>query len=131
MSFDLIDLKIYSPVELILDESVKELTFQGKEGFLTILSNHIDYVSSFETNVMNFIDANGEKRFIALTNGILVKYANKVRLTAYKAILGNSLEELKEKIDEISNNDNNIEREINKNLKQLEYYMLNNLTELK
>lgn len=131
MSYNLIDLKIYSPIELFLDESVKRLTFQGKEGFLTILPNHIDYVSSFETNVMNFIDENNNKKFIALTNGVLIKYADKVRLMAYKAILGDSLKELREKIDIISDNENNIEKEINKNLKQLEYYMLNNLTELK
>ncbi|MDD2839529.1 MAG: F0F1 ATP synthase subunit epsilon [Rickettsiales bacterium] len=131
MTYNLIDLKIYSPIEMFLDESIKRLTFQGKEGFLTILPNHIDYISSFDTNVMNFIDMNNNKKFIALTNGILVKYADKVRLTAYKAILGNTLGELREKINQISENENNIEKEINKNLKQLEYYMLNNLTELK
>ncbi len=131
MTYNLIDLKIYSPIEMFFDDNIKRLTFQGKEGFLTILPNHIDYVSSFDTNIMNIVDANNNKKFIALSNGILVKYADKVRLSTYKAILGNSLEELKTKINIISENEGNIEREINKNLKQLEYYMLNNLTKLK
>ncbi|HSQ98226.1 MAG TPA: F0F1 ATP synthase subunit epsilon [Rickettsiales bacterium] len=131
MTFNLIDLKIYSPIEMFFDENIKKLTFQGKEGILTILPNHIDYVSSFDTNVINVVDKDNKEKFIALSNGILTKYADKIRLTAYKVIVGNNLNELKEKIKEISKNEGELEKEINKNLKQLEYYMLNNLTELK
>ncbi len=126
-----IDLKIYSPIEILLDEEVQKLTFQGKEGYLTILPNHIDYVSSFESNIMSYIDRHNNQRFIALNNGILVKYSNKVRLTAYKAIIGNSLKDLKTKINEVVEKENDIEKEINKNLKQLEYYMFNNLVNMK
>lgn len=127
----IIDLKIYSPIEMFLDEDVKKLTFKGKEGYLTILPNHIDYVSSFETNVMTFIDKNDNEKYIALNNGILVKYSNKVRLTAYKVLIGNSIKELREKINQATELENDIEKEINKNLKQLEYYMFNNLVNLK
>lgn len=128
---NMIDLKIYSPIEILLDEEVKKLTFQGKEGYLTILPNHIDYVSSFESNIMSYIDRDNNQRFIALNNGILVKYSNKVRLTAYKAIIGNSLKDLKAKINEVVEKEDDIEKEINKNLKQLEYYMFNNLVNMK
>lgn len=131
MTFSLIDLKIYSPTEMFFDENIKKLTFQGKEGVLTILPNHIDYVSSFSTNVVNVVDKNDKEIFIALSNGVLVKYADKLRLTAYKVIIGNDLKELRDKIKEVSKNEGELEKEINKNLKQLEYYMLNNLTELK
>ena len=41
------------------------------------------------------------------------------------------MEQLKIKTKELSEKEENIEKEINKNLKQLEYYMLNNLTELR
>ncbi len=126
-----IDLKIYSPIEILLDEEVQKLTFQGKEGYVTILPNHIDYVSSFESNIMSYIDRDNNQRFIVLNNGILVKYSNKVRLTAYKAIIGNSLKDLKTKINEVVEKENDIEKEINKNLKQLEYYMFNNLVNMK
>ncbi len=129
--FRTIDLKIYSPIEIILDEEVKQLTFEGKEGYLTILPNHIDYVSSFDTNIMYYIKNNGDKKFIALNNGILLKYSNKVRLTAYKAILGDNIKDLKNKINQAIDIEDNIEKEINKNLKQLEYYMFNNLINIK
>ena len=129
--FKTIDLKIYSPTEMLLDEEVRRLTFNGKEGLLTILPNHIDYVSSFTTNIMSYIDKSNNKKFIALNNGILLKYSNKVRLTAYKAIIGDSLEDLKEKIDKTIDVESNIQKEINKNLKQLEYYMFNNLINMK
>jgi len=128
---ELIDLKIYSPIEMLLDEEVKKFTFQGKEGYVTILPNHIDYVSSFETNIMNYINRDGNRKFVALNNGVLVKYSNKVRLTAYKAIIGDDLDDLKAKINEVVEEEDNIEKEINKNLKQLEYYMFNNLINLK
>lgn len=126
-----IDLKIYSPIEMLMDEEVNQLTFEGKEGYLTILPNHIDYVSSFDTNVMSYIDTKNNKKFVALNNGILVKYSNKVRLTAYKIIFGDSIKELKEKINAMVKSEDNVEKEINKNLKQLEYYMFNNLVNIK
>lgn len=129
--FEVLDLKIYLPTEIFLDNDVKKLTFKGKEGYLTILPNHIDYVSSFNTNIMTFIDSNNKEGFIALNNGILVKYSNKLRITAYKAIFGSSLEDLKKKIYDNAELENDIEKEINKNLKQLEYYMYNNLVNIK
>ena len=128
---NVIDLKIYSPIEMLLDEEVKKLIFQGKEGYVTILPNHIDYVSSFESNIMSYVDKNDNQKFIALNSGILVKYSNKVRLTAYKAIIGDSLKDLKTKVNEITEKEDDIEKEINKNLKQLEYYMFNNLVNMK
>ncbi len=129
--FKTIDLKIYSPIEILLDQEVKQLTFEGKEGYLTILPNHIDYVSSFDTNIMSYIDIKNNKKYIALNNGILVKYSNKVRLTAYKAVFGDTIKELKQNININTENEDNIEKEINKNLKQLEYYMFNNLINIK
>lgn len=126
-----LDLKIYLPTEIFFDKDIKKLTFKGKEGYLTILPNHIDYVSSFETNIITFIDTDGKEGFIALNNGTLVKYSNKLRLTAYKAIFGESLEDLKKKIYENAELEDDIEKEINKNLKQLEYFIYNNLIEMK
>jgi F-type H+-transporting ATPase subunit epsilon len=126
-----LDLKIYSPTSIILDESIRRLTFQGKEGYLTILPNHIDYISSFESNIMTYISMDNEKKFIALNSGILVKYADKIRITAYKAIVGDSISDLKLQLKNISEIENNVEKEINKNLKQLEYYMFNNLVNMK
>ena len=131
MAYKLIELKIYSPTEILFEDNVKKINFQGKEGFLTILPNHIDYVSSFDTTIINLIDENNKEFFLALGNGVLVKYADRVRITAYKGIIAESLEKLDLKMHELNEREGDIEKEINKNLKQLEYYMLNNLVELK
>ena len=125
------ELKIYSPTDILFEDNVKKINFQGKEGFLTILPNHIDYVSSFDTTIINLIDENNKEFFLALGNGVLVKYADRVRITAYKGIIAESLVKLDLKMHELNEREGDIEKEINKNLKQLEYYMLNNLVELK
>ena len=131
MTYKLIELKIYSPTEILFEGNIKKINFQGKEGFLTILPNHIDYVSSFDTTIINLIDENNKEFFLALGNGVLVKYADRVRITSYKGIMAESLEKLDLKMKELNEKEGEIEKEINKNLKQLEYYMLNNLVELK
>ena len=125
--FNLLDLKIYLPTEIFLDKSIKKLTFKGKEGYITILPNHVDYVSSFNTNIMTFVDADGKEGFLALNDGIFVKYSNRLIVTAYKAIFGDSLEDLKNKIYKNAELENDLEKEINKNLKQLEYYIYNEI----
>ncbi len=126
-----LDLKIHLPTEIFLEKDVEKLNFKGKESYLTILQNHIDYISSFDTNILNFVDTDGKEGFIALTNGILVKYSNKIKITAYKAIFGESIEDLKKQFHKITDHESDLEKEITKNLKELEYYIYSNLFNVK
>ena len=130
MSYKKIELKIYSPTEILLDTDVKKIKFQGKEGNLTILPNHADYVSSFDSTIIELLDENNKKIFLALSTGVLVKYANRVRITAFKGLSAETISKLNEKMMELNEKEENVEKEINKSLKQLEYYMFNNLTKL-
>ena len=44
MTVNILDLKVYTPTKLILDEDVKKLKLKGREGNITFLPNHIDYI---------------------------------------------------------------------------------------
>jgi alternate F1F0 ATPase F1 subunit epsilon len=129
--FKTLDLKVYLPTEILLDVNIKKITFKGKSGYITILPNHLDYISSFDNNVMKYIDENNKERFIASNSGILIKYADKIKIITYKAIMGSTLEKLNQKILETSEEENELEKESNAISKQLEYFLLNNLASMK
>jgi hypothetical protein len=50
----ILNLRIYTPNQLFLEEVITKISVYGKEGFYTILPNHIDYISSFDDGVLVF-----------------------------------------------------------------------------
>lgn len=122
-----INLKIYTTTELILDENVSKINFRGKEGWVTLLPKHADYISSFDVNIMSYVDKNNEKKYVALHKGSLIKCKENVKITTLKAIKGNSEDDLKNKIKEIIEKEEETEKQIDINLKKLEYFIFENL----
>lgn len=131
MTVNILDLKVYTPTKLILDEDVKKLKLKGREGNITFLPNHIDYISSFNSNIITYINEYDIKKYIMVDDGILIKYSNRIRITTNKAVVGNSIEEVKNKMNNITSENEEIKGEITQNLEQLEYYLFNDLVKLK
>jgi alternate F1F0 ATPase F1 subunit epsilon len=123
------NLKIYSPSDIILDMEVKKVFIETLEGQLTILPHFADYVGSFGSNVMTFVDSDDKRKYVALNSGIFVKYVDTMCVTAYSAVVGDTLEYLKEKLQQSTVNEIN-DKEINRHLGKLNEYLFNNLKEL-
>ena len=80
MTVNILDLKVYTPTKLILDEDVKKLKLKGREGNITFLPNHIDYISSFNSNIITYINEYDIKKYIMVDDGILIKYSNNIQI---------------------------------------------------
>jgi len=130
---DKIDLKVFLPACVLLELSVKKLTFRdGDVGdILTILPHHVDYVSSFSTNIITYVSLNDEVGHVVLENGVLVKCAHAVKIVAYRAIIENNLCDVEKQAHELRSSESDIEKEIKNSIRQLEYYMFNHLVNIK
>ena len=54
----ILNLRIYTPNKLFVDETIKKITVYGNEGCFTILPKHLDYVSSFDDCMLYFTKTN-------------------------------------------------------------------------
>jgi len=121
-----LNLKIFSPYQIIIDKQVKKISFEDKFGVLTIFPKHQDYISSFQTHLLSYVDMNNKRNFIILSDGILVKSGRDVKFSVYSAVVGEDLKDLKEKVGGLHKRELNIktdkEHRIEENLKDLEKY---------
>jgi alternate F1F0 ATPase F1 subunit epsilon len=127
----IVNLEVYSLTEKLLSVDIKKLTFKGKEGYVTILPNHIDYVSSFDSNILSYVDEKDEEKFVALNKGIFTKNKNKIKVTTYHAFIGDNIQSLNEKVKNSLTENENFEKIVNTSSKQLEFFLFNNLIGMK
>lgn len=92
----ILNLRIYTPDKLFIDETITKITVYGKEGCFTILPKHIDYISSFDDCILYFEKENKDIVFVGVNQGVLVKSGREIQISTFNAINGgSSLDELK------------------------------------
>lgn len=92
----ILNLRIYTPDKLFIDETITKITVYGKEGCFTILPKHIDYISSFDDCILYFEKENKDIVFVGVNQGILVKSGREIQISTFNAVNGgSSLDELK------------------------------------
>lgn len=79
----ILNLRIYTPEKLIVDEVIKKVSLDGQEGNYTILPNHIDYLSSFSDSIINFVKDNDEKVYLRLNQGVIVKCGREIQISTF------------------------------------------------
>lgn len=124
----ILNLRIYTPSQIFLEEVVKKVSVYGKEGLYTIFPNHQDYVSSFEDGMLYFDKQNGERVYIGINQGILTKCGREVQISTFNSIYGgNSVEQLKENVEKAiaeSMEEAEIDKKLKTSLRQIELELL-------
>ncbi|MDR3289799.1 MAG: hypothetical protein LBT02_00760 [Rickettsiales bacterium] len=123
-------LEIYIPNEIVIKTEIKKLSIKLKEGLMTFLPKHADYIATFDKNIMHYIGGDDKKNFVALNIGLFVKYGNKICITTYLAVDGETLDEVNKKLKLLSQKIGE-EKKNNENLKQLDVFLYNNIRDLK
>lgn len=92
------NLRIFLPTKILLDQEVTRIVAEAEDGSFGILPKHIDFVAALAPGILSFEGRDGEV-FLAIDEGILVKCASSVMVSTRKAVLGKSLGELKETVE--------------------------------
>jgi F-type H+-transporting ATPase subunit epsilon len=97
---NILNLRIYTPQKLFLEEKIVKMHIFEKENNYTILPRHIDYLTSFNRSTADFEKLDGEKVYLWLNQGILVKCGREIQISVFSAINGgNSRPNLKKEIE--------------------------------
>lgn len=114
-------LQIVTPDKLFMDEEVEALTVRTTEGELTILKDHIDFVSNLKIHVAG-IKQNGKTKTAAIAGGIVQNDKGKTTVIAMAAEWSEDIDiERAKKAKEDSEHKMNLYKEDEHQLKLVEY----------
>jgi len=97
----MINLKILLPDKTFLKREVKKITAEAENGWFCLLSKHVDFTTSLTPGILMLTTPEGKDILLAIDEGILVKYGEKVIISTRNAIEGEDLGELKDRVEEI------------------------------
>ncbi len=94
-------LKVLVPTEVLLERQVASLTAEGQNGSFCLRPRHIDYVAPLVSGLLYFVEEqDGAEGFVAIDQGVLVKYGSQVTVSVRNAVFGPRLEDLLNIVDE-------------------------------
>jgi F-type H+-transporting ATPase subunit epsilon len=97
----MIDLKILLPGKTFLKREVKKITAEAENGWFCLLPKHVDFTTSLTPGILLLTTPEEKDVFLAIDEGILVKYGKEVVISTRNAIEGEDLGELKNRVEEI------------------------------
>lgn len=112
-------IKLTLPYETILEKEVDKITAPGVEGSFQVLPKHIDVVWTLQPGIL-ILSLDDEDEYFAIDKGVLVKEDDIVYISSFKAIKGDSLENLNKAISENFKNLDEREKKAQKVLVKLE-----------
>ena len=86
-----IRLRIVTPIRLVLDEEVDEVTASGPLGEFTVLPNHITFLTLLEIGELSYKQG-AERSFLALSGGYAEVLENVMTVLADGAEFGNEID---------------------------------------
>lgn len=92
-------LKLLLPNQILIDEPAQKVIAQGQNGSFCLKPRHVDFVSALAPGILQFVDGDGREAFVAVDEGILVKCADEVMISAYNAVRGEDLATLKDTVE--------------------------------
>lgn len=92
-------LRIVTPTGVHLDVPATRLVAEAPNGAFGILPRHVDFVSELTAGILVYETPEGAERFVGLNTGTLVKCDHEVTIATRAAIDGETLGELKERVE--------------------------------
>jgi len=93
-----IHFKLLVPAELRLDNHIVHLRIEALDGSRVLLPRHQDFFTALPTGIVSYRTNDDKEHFIAIDQGLLVKCAEQVTLTAHHAILSDTLKDLRTQV---------------------------------
>jgi F-type H+-transporting ATPase subunit epsilon len=113
-------LKVILPTRTLVDEAMSKVVAEAVNGSFGLLPRHVGFVSALVPGILIYSGADGEERFLAVDEGVLVKAADEVRVSTFNAVAGRDLKRLRQTVDETFLSLDDHEREARSALARLE-----------
>lgn len=92
-------LRVFVPDEVLLDAEAARVVAEAENGHFCMLPRHVDFLAALVPGLLVYTDRDGEERFVAVSDGVLVKCGADVMVSVRDAVEGADLGFLRETID--------------------------------
>lgn len=115
------NLKILLPHQILAEiNNVKSIVVETSEGSYCLLSQRLDCVAAVVPGIFTYETNSGEKHYLAVDEGILVKAGSQVMLSVRNAFFGEDLEKLHESVIKEYKKLSDTEKEIRATMAKME-----------
>lgn len=91
-------LKVFLPTAILVDQEVAKVIAEAENGSFCILPRHIDFVAALVPGILSF--ESDEEEFLAVDEGVLVKWGQDVMVSTRNAVRSKNLGLLKRTVKE-------------------------------
>ena len=88
-------LKVLLPAEVLIKEDVTKVVAEAHNGFFCLLPRHVDFVAALVPGILSYETGSSREVFLAVDEGILIKCAQEVLVSARNAVRGPDLGQLR------------------------------------
>lgn len=119
------------PDTVLFEGPATKLTAWAQNGSFGILPNHVDFVTALVPGVLTLIEPGGRELFFGIDEGVFVKQDHGVDICVRRAVRGDDLGALKEKVARTFVELDDYERTARTALARLEADMVRRFAELR
>ncbi len=123
-------LTLITPVETVIDKSVRRLTARGRNGAFGLLPHHVDIAVPLVPGIIAYVDDGDAEHFAAIDMGVLLKTGSSLRIATRRAVEGDDLGDLQRLVEEEFLNLSDFERDARLALARLEAGVVRRFLEL-
>lgn len=123
-------LRVLLPTEVLVDEPVTKIVAEAYNGFFCLLPRHVDFVAALVPGILSYAPAEGGEALVAVDQGVLVKCAGQVMVSACDGLRGTDARALQSALEQMSAHLSDEERIARTGLARLEAGTLRHLLEL-
>jgi F-type H+-transporting ATPase subunit epsilon len=96
--------RVLLPTHELVSLEVVKVTAEADDGLFCILPRHIDFVATLVPSVLSYWteEQNGSQKenYLAVNQGVLVKYADTITVSALDGVRSDNLEQLQNKVEQ-------------------------------
>ncbi len=93
-------LKVVLPTKILLETDVVQVNAEAENGMFCLLPRHLDFVATLIPSLLSLVSSQGEEKFLAIDQGILIKHGDQVTVATQHAVQGGDLGKLKQTVEQ-------------------------------
>lgn len=93
-------LQVLVPTEVLVDLKVSKVIAEAENGEFCLLPRHIDFVAALVPGVLCFCTEEGDERYAAVDEGVLVKCGHHVYVSTLNGVRGTDITRLQALVEE-------------------------------
>jgi len=93
-------IKVVLPTRILIETAAIKVIAEAENGMFCLLPRHLDFVATLIPSLLSFVPPQGQKQFLAIDLGILIKHGDEVTVATQYAVQGGDLGMLRKTVEQ-------------------------------